>query len=468
MKDKKTFFLSSVGASFSVDKNINNDFGEAYLSYIDLYPFIKMNNAKEINHYCSYDAGIHYHKALKESTLSFFSSYMKEDGIYPIPYLDKKSDYLNKSSFFNNIINYEYYHAGVKLKADFSYSYLKTNVKYNNLRIDEYCNYLYGAVSYSQFINEKLQFKLGTNSIVSDFKTVSDYSRDWMDTEKGRMIQFTPYASIKLILGNYSALLGAKYNLAKNNKPTFNTNISLKYTNTYHKVLLSAASLSMYNYYESTLLRYSRMSCRQLCLEYDYKKPGMNGHVALYLKDERGVNRVSPMSGAYKKSIFGIETSLEIQLLKNISLSVSNIYLDTNYSFSGKKYKGEDDLNYFIKSTLNYENPKFLNIALSLWNRPRTYTPIENAIFDNKYNYYTPVYSDQINSVQYNRYLNISVNISRNINFSFAKASFFLCLTNLSDSKNNSAIYYNEDYSKSYMQNYMGRSFFVGFIIHFK
>lgn len=139
-------------------------------------------------------------------------------------------------------------------------------------------------------------------------------------------------------------------------------------------------------------------------------------------------------------------------MLKNISWSVSNTYLNTNYSFLGKKYKGEDNLNYFIKSTLSYENSKILNVALSLWSRSGTYyTPIENAMFNDEYGYYIPVYYKQINSVQYNRYLNISFNISKDISFNFAKTSVFLCLTNLSNSNNNSAIYYNEDYSKSYM-----------------
>lgn len=468
VKDKKTFFLSSVGSSLSVAKNLNNGFWESYISYTDLYPFIKMNKTKEINHYHSYDIGGRYNKTLKDSKYSFFSSYMKEDGDYPILYLNKEAGYLNKSSFFNNIVNYEYYYAGFKLKADFSYSHLKTNVKYYDLAMTEYCNYLYGAISYSQFINEQLQFKLGVNSIVSNFKTVSNYTEDWVGTEKGRMMQLTPYASVKFILGDYSALLGAKYSFAKGNKPVFNANISLKYTNACHKVLLSAASLSMYNYNESMLQRYSKMWCRQFCIEYDYQKNGLNGHVALYLKDEEGVSKRAPMRGAYKKYIFGVEASLKIQLLKNVSWSISNIYLNTYYSFSGRKYKGEDKLNYFIKSTLNYENPKFLNIALLLWNRPGTYyTPVEYATFDSKYNYYIPIYSKQINSAQYKRYLNLSVNISKDVSFSFAKASVFLCFTNLFNEKNHSAIYYNEDYSKSYMQSYMGRTFFVGCVFHF-
>lgn len=335
VKDRKNFFLSSVGTSFSVNRNFGNSFLESYLSYTDLYPFIKMNNTKDINHYRSYDAGIHYHKTLKKSAYSIFSSYIYENGNYPTPYLDQKTDYFNKSSFLNNIVNYEYYHAGVKLKTDFSYSHLKTNIKYKNIHMNEYCNYLYGAVSYSQFVNEKLQFKSGINSIFSNFNTISYYSENRSDMEKGNMMQFTPYASIKLILGNYSVLLGTKYSLAKDNKPAFNTNISLKYTNTHHKILLSAANLDMYNYYENTLLRYSKMSCKQFCIEYDYKKSGLNGHFALYFKGENGVNRMPPMVGDYKKYVFGIETSFEIQLLKNISWSVSNTYLNTNYSFLG-------------------------------------------------------------------------------------------------------------------------------------
>ena len=211
------------------------------------------------------------------------------------------------------------------------------------------------------------------------------------------------------------------------------------------------------------------MSCRQVCFEYDYNKSWLRGHFAVYLKDEKGINRMAPMIGDYKKNIFGIETSFDVQLLKNLSWTISNYYLDTHYSFLESTYRGEDKVNYFIKSTLSYEKPKTLNIALSVWDRPGTYyTPVEDAIYNSEYDYYIPVYSQHINSSQFNRYFNVCVNVSKTVGLSFGKAMFFLGITNLFNSDNNSAIYYNEDYSKSYIMNYMGRSLFLGFIIHFK
>ena len=178
---------------------------------------------------------------------------------------------------------------------------------------------------------------------------------------------------------------------------------------------------------------------------------------------------MAPMIGEYKKNIFGIEASFDVQLLKNLSWTISNYYLDTRYSFLESTYRGEDKVNYFIKSTLSYENPKTLNVALSVWDRPGTYyTPVEDAIYKSEYDYYIPVYSQHINSSQFNRYFNVCVNVSKTVGFSFGKAMFFLGITNLFNSDNNSAIYYNEDYSKSYIMNYMGRSLFLGFIIHFK
>ena len=469
ISDKKTLFLSTVGSSFSITKNFNNSFVESYLSYTDLYPFLKMNHLSNINHYRSCDAGVHFYKRLKNAKYSLYSSYICEDGNYPMPYYDNIANYLNKTTYFNNIVNYEYYHEGVKLKADVSYSYLKSDIKYSSVMMNEHCNYLYGSVSYSQFINDHIQYRLGINSIFSNYNTNSDYYNNWSDVTNGIMGQITPYSSIKLISGNYSALFGAKYCFAKNSKPSLNANISLKYSNTSHKVLITAASLHMYNYYESSLLRYSKMSCRQVCFEYDYNKSWFRGHFAVYLKDENGVNRMAPMIGDYKKNIFGIETSFDVQLFKHLSWTISNYYLDTRYFLLGNTYRGEDKVNYFIKSTLSYENPKTFNMTLSFWDRPGAYfTPVEDAVYNSEYDYYIPVYSQYINSSQFNRYLNVCVNVSKTVSFSFGKAMLFLGVTNLLNSDNNSAIYYNEDYSKSYILNYMRRSLFLGFIVHFK
>ena len=60
------------------------------------------------------------------------------------------------------------------------------------------------------------------------------------------------------------------------------------------------------------------------------------------------------------------------------------------------------------------------------------------------------------------------MNISKAVDFSFGKTMFFLNITNLFNCDNNSAIYYNTDYSKSYKMNYMSRAIFLGVIVHFK
>ena len=137
------------------------------------------------------------------------------------------SNLVTKTTFLNNIVNYEYYHEGIKLKADLSYSHLKSDIKYSSVMMNEHCNYLYGSVSYSQFMNNSIQYRLGVNGIFSNYDANSDYYNNWSDTTTGTMGQITPYFSIKLISGDYSALFGAKYCFAKDSKPAFNANLSL-------------------------------------------------------------------------------------------------------------------------------------------------------------------------------------------------------------------------------------------------
>ena len=59
-----------------------------------------MNNLDNINHYRSCDAGVHIYKRLKNSKYSLYSSYICEDGNYPMPYYDNNSNsrYRNRNN----------------------------------------------------------------------------------------------------------------------------------------------------------------------------------------------------------------------------------------------------------------------------------------------------------------------------------------------------------------------------------
>jgi hypothetical protein len=131
-------------------------------------------------------------------------------------------------------------------------------------------------------------------------------------------------------------------------------------------------------------------------------------------------------------------------------------------------FKGEKDYNYFIKTSLNYNNSKLFSITLSYLTRPGdSYTPIVFSFFDNQTNLYQPIFSSNINSSKYRAYNRIDMSISRYFKFDKTALIAFASLNNILNTKNESEVLYNSDYTDTHFNYYQLRTIYFGFVFQF-
>jgi hypothetical protein len=128
-------------------------------------------------------------------------------------------------------------------------------------------------------------------------------------------------------------------------------------------------------------------------------------------------------------------------------------------------FRGEKDYNYFIKTSLNYNNPKLFSLTLAYIGRPGDYyTPVAFSFFNNQTNLCQPIYSDDINSSQYRAYNRIDVSISRYFKFNKTALITFASLNNILNTKNESRVLYNSDYTVIHFDNYALRTIYFGMV----
>lgn len=486
VQSKKTLFVSTVGGALAMAipyRNYDRGFVELYCNYTNLRPLIFINNLlTDISKYVSYDVGVHNHVKFGKSSLSLYSSLVRESGNYDFAMYAYSDNFDNKALFNNNIINYNLPFGRNKIEIDASFSYLNQDNKFGVMDITNNNAFIYTSTAFSRLISSHLQMKIGANYEYTSMRMNGSLPLEYnfyYPNSAAQQINFfdqfyraDAFVSLKAgINANLSANIGFKYNLSKNNRPKYNFQANLKYTtpNEKNKVLMSVGRYNSHNFLSNSPISYPSQECRQFTLEYTRHTKNLLLQASLYAKNETYYSDDYLINGNVEKDIFGIEFMAKMQLSKRISLQLSDTYLNSYTKYGGRKFKSFDYLNYFIKASMMYENAKWINCTLSLQTRPGTYyTSISGATYDAEKDRYIPIFSNDLNDNKYNRYFSMNINIYKSFAAKFGNVSLFFSVNNILNRKNNSQACYNEDYSQEYFKNLMGRIFFIGAIAHFK
>ncbi|GEM_PF-2856028 len=136
-----------------------------------------------------------------------------------------------------------------------------------------------------------------------------------------------------------------------------------------------------------------------------------------------------------------------------------------NQNFGIGRYAScsENDVGYFLNTTLSYYNSRLLNLALSWSNRQgKLYTPVTGANYNPIVDFYEPVYDNSPNSRRFNHYNSINLGLSRVFSFNRKGLVVFVSVFNLLDSRNQKGMVYSRDYSRAENDYYQARSFYFG------
>ncbi len=245
-----------------------------------------------------------------------------------------------------------------------------------------------------------------------------------------------------------SSQLGLKYRISKKQSFLFSGG---KYHN-----------YSTPNYYSK---KFNLLKSYQLALDYSIEYNNTLLTAATYYKDEKGEQTYNSVFSVDNQSTYGIELFYEQRFRKYFKLTFSNTFMNQIIKIDDVNFKGEKDYNYFVKTSLNYNNPNSLSLTLSYLTRPGNYyTSITSSEFDNQTNFYQPQFSTDFYSRQYKAYKRIDFSLSRYFKFRETALIAFASLNNVLNTKNEREVLYNSDYTEAHFDNYQLRTIYFGLV----
>ncbi len=266
---------------------------------------------------------------------------------------------------------------------------------------------------------------------------------------------------------SFSTGLRANVPVTATQKHYLNAQAGCKYKiDNMQSIFVNAGKYNSYatpNHYNKA---FGLLSSYQLACDYSFQKNDFGAKAAIYYKREKGEQEFDAFSSIDKIETFGVEAYAEYRFATYVKLTVSNLFMRQKWHKAGKIFHGKYDFDYFTKITLQYSTLKWFQASLSYIGHPGGYyTPIERVVRKTAFAYPIPIFSEMINSKRFNTYHKIDFSFSRYTPLKNGTAIIpFLSITNIFDFKNESAVYYNSDYSSHYFDHYGRRIFYFGVI----
>lgn len=467
------------GGVFLSQKFKENSFLQAYtnIQYSDAFMNVNKGNMPNLKGFSSKDAGINFHTKLGEKlSFNLFSYGIFEDYHVNFNYFTYKGDALGDKKRNFNIINFKYNLKNGFLSINNGTNFSETSYQFGNIFSNNTRRQVYTSVNYKQIINEKFSFQTGVmydlsmdkfnDSVSVNYYALSPVSENYFiksntENELAEAFFYSSYhLSDKILLSG-----GIRKNIPIDNRDSYlSTQLGVKYHITSRQnILFSGGVYHNYSVPNYFMNNYELLECQQLAIDYSLNINKLNFNAALFYKDEYGKQINSNYHTINNVITKGAEIYFDYYFAKSLKLTFANTFLDQNVEVEGDIYKGEKDLDYFIKTTLAYNNPKLFTAAITFIGRPGMhYTSVNNSRYDPVSGFYQPFFSHEFNNSQYSNYNNISINFSKYIQFYKHTVVFYASCNNLLNFENQSNPVYNQDYSSRTFNHYQFRTIYFG------
>ncbi|MEQ8703268.1 MAG: carboxypeptidase-like regulatory domain-containing protein [Phaeodactylibacter sp.] len=201
---------------------------------------------------------------------------------------------------------------------------------------------------------------------------------------------------------------------------------------------------------------------------YDTEKIGLNA--AIFHKSEGGDIRFAQDGTATdRRLINGIEAQVRYRFHEHLELQASYAYLDVeNTSPEGMVFNGQNDLDYFVRVFLTYDNPSLFNLSAAWVHRQGLwYTPVIGSQWQQQANAYEPIFAALPNQARMDNYHSLSLNWSKTIPLQRSFLVAFITLNNALNIENQQEqIFTAPDYSAFAWQYLQQRSFYFGAVLN--
>ena len=466
------FLSQKIKEKSFVQAYTNFQFSEAFIG-------INGNNLPELKSFGSKDAGINFHTNFANKlSFNLFSYGIIEDYRVNFDLFTYNGDAVGDKKRNFNIINLKYQLKKGFISLSNGTNFSETSYSYGNINSRNKRKQFYTSLNYKQIVNEKLNFQLGVNHDYSDdrfndsipvnYYALSPDSENYyaVSVLENQLLETYGYASYS-VKDNLLFSAGVRKNIPiEDGESYLSWQLGLKYhIDTKQSVLVSGGVYHNYSVPNYFMESFELLESQQFAIDYSLELNKLKINAAVFYKDETGKQINSDYRKIDHTLTSGAEIYFDYYFSKSLKWSFANTYLNQRVKIEGTEYKGEKDLNYFIKTTLNYNNPKLFTAAITYVGRPGlNYTPIVDAGYNELTGVYQPFYSNTLNSTQYANYDNISVNISKYIQFYKHVFVFYASCNNLLNFKNQGNPIYSNDYRSHTFSNYQLRTVYFGVV----
>jgi len=472
--------LANIGGLIS-RKLGENTFIQAYGNYQFPDAFLKVNEKRIENliDFTTKDAGLNFHSNLtNKSSINSFSYFIDESYIATRnSYAYEGQNDAQKNRFFS-INNYSLKEENYNFKINTLLDFSKQDYNFGNLSSQIENMQSYVSLDYKYLLLKSTSIQTGISYDYSKYNFNDSLPEYYYANSPKDPNYFYKHQSENT---NIEAYLYSNWNINdeltmssgfRSNIPTKNqeyylsTQMSFNYKpNKKNNFILSGGRYHSYSTPSFIDANYFLLQSLQFALDYSYSTKKVLFTTAVYHKYETGNFQDSETITFDKAKITGFEVFVKHNLSKKIEYSLSNTFINQQVRINEKYQKGSNQLNYFIKASLTYSNPKLFTAALFYIDRPGTYfTSIDNGIFRDETNAYEPVFNSTIYNQQLNSYKNLSLNINRFFPFGKYALVVYASVNNILDRKNEQNALYSFDYQTQYFNNFQRRTFYMGLV----
>jgi hypothetical protein len=433
---------------------------------------------KQIKSFNSNDIGLNYHNEItKNLTLNIYNYFVSESSDILLNLLTWDDNAKAKTIRDFSVMNFKYHKSKNYISLNAGTNFSRSDFSFGNISSAGKQQQIYFSLNYKYLLSEKLYIQTGLSNEYGKFGfkdeapvfyyAMSPSSPSFQhDTllinnlpEIYGYLRWKPFKNI--IWG-----IGLRKNIdllqAKNsNYLSIQTNLRYNFMNN-HSLLFSVGKYNNITEPKSTQEEFRMLSANQVALEYLFETKKTNVNLAAYYKSEKG-----DITG--NRIIKGFEVYLEHSLSRTLKARVSNTILNSDIGSYEKLYNAENNVGYFLVTTLTYFNPKLLNVSVAWSTRQgRFYTPVNSSIYNPDIDFYQPVYSESLNSERFGNYNTINLSINKMLKIHNSSLVVFASIFNVLDTKNPKSMIYNKNYSAGSLDFYQKRSVYFGCVLSLK
>ncbi|MGD0340595.1 MAG: carboxypeptidase-like regulatory domain-containing protein [Bacteroidales bacterium] len=443
--------------------------------------FIGINKASMtmLNSFYTRDFGINFHSTIgNRLTFNSFNYFINEGYNVNVEEFTYSGKSLSEKTRFFTVNNIKYHTDNGVLSINNGIDNSLKKFSFGDMASDNRINQVFTSADYKWFLSDNFTLQSGisndyqrsnfSDSIPVYYFALSPQSPNYHSdtTIFNNILEAYSYFSWD-INDKWTLSSGIRSNLPLNNQSLYlSSQLGLKFKlNENQSFLLSGGKYHNYstpNYYSK---KFNLLSSSQIALDYSYEYDNISLTAATYYKNEKGEQTNSFFYTVDNQNTFGIEFFYEQNFRKYFKLTFSNTFINQVYNAKNASFRGEKDYDYFIKTSLNYNNPKVFSLTLSYLARPGDYyTPVSISFFNNQADLYQPIFSNNFNSSQFKAYNRIDISISRYFKFDKIALIVFASLNNILNTKNESEVLYNSDYTEIHFNYYELRTIYFGLV----